>query len=80
MSNRSAAHAKCGQYHAALEDADSCLRIRPDWGKGHGRRGAALQGLKDWKRAEAAYQEGLSHEPTSAQLLAGLEETLKRSG
>ena len=73
-SNRSGAHARLGQYHAALEDADAAVARRPDWGKAHGRRGAALHGLQDWARCEAAYVEGLRHEPGSAQLQQGLEE------
>ena len=73
-SNRSGAHARLGQYHAALEDADAAVARRSDWGKAHGRRGAALHGLQDWARCEAAYVEGLRHEPGSAQLQQGLEE------
>jgi hypothetical protein len=34
-------------------------------------------GRQDWKRAEAAYREGLQHEPSSVQLQQGLEEVLK---
>ena len=37
LSNRSAAHAKLGQFHAALEDASAAVALRPDWGKAHGR-------------------------------------------
>ena len=76
-SNRSAAHAKLGQFHAALEDADAAVARRPEWGKAHGRRGAALHGLREWARSEAAYLEGLTHEPDSAQLQQGLEEARK---
>jgi stress-induced-phosphoprotein 1 len=76
-SNRSAAHAKLGQFHAALEDADAAVARRPDWAKAHGRRGAALHGLREWARSESAYLEGLTHEPDSAQLQQGLEEARK---
>eukprot|EP00966_Prymnesium_polylepis_P235742 5451990-Prymnesium_polylepis.1 len=34
------------RVQAALEDADQAVALKPSWGKGHGRRGAALQGLK----------------------------------
>ena len=76
-SNRSAAHAKLGQFHAALEDADAAVARRPEWAKAHGRRGAALHGLREWGRSEAAYLEGLTHDPDSAQLQQGLEEARK---
>lgn len=41
-SNRSAAYLKMGVPQRALSDADEVVRLKPDWGKGHGRRGAAL--------------------------------------
>ena len=78
LSNRSAAHAKLYQYDAALEDATAAVALRPRWGKAHGRVGAAFLGLNDVVRAEAAYREGLVHEP-SAQLQQGLDEVLKRT-
>ena len=74
LSNRSAAHAKLAQYHAALEDADAAVALRPTWGKAHGRRGAALLGLGDARKAEAAYHEGLAHEPGAVGLQEGLAE------
>ena len=79
LSNRSAAHAKLAQYHAALEDADAAVAIRPAWGKAHGRRGAALLGLDEPRKAEEAYADGLQHEPASAQLAEGLDEARARA-
>ncbi|UYV65285.1 STIP1 [Cordylochernes scorpioides] len=32
-SNRSAAYAKAGQYKKALEDAEKCISLKPDWPK-----------------------------------------------
>ena len=75
LSNRSAAHAKLYQYHAALDDAMRAVELRPTWGKAHGRVAAAHQGLGAMGEAEAAYRLGLRHEP-SEQLQAGLDEVL----
>ena len=76
-SNRSAAHAKLMQFHAALADADVAVALRPDWGKGHGRRGAALLGLRDWARAQTAFRNGLLHDSSSSNLKQGLQEALE---
>lgn len=64
-SNRSAAHARLCQFRHALEDANAALALRPEWGKGYGRRGTALLGLGEWRQAEAAYREGLQVRKTT---------------
>ena len=76
-SNRSASHARLGQYSAALADADAAAALRPEWPKGHGRRGAALHGLGDLGAAEAAYTEGLRLDPESVALRQGLDDVIK---
>jgi tetratricopeptide (TPR) repeat protein len=44
-SNRSHAYFKAAQYTEALADADRTVALKPDWGKGHFRRGLALTAL-----------------------------------
>lgn len=73
-SNRSAAYAKAGKYMEALKDADKTVELKPDWSKGHSRRGAALSYLGRDLEAEKAYEEGLRHEPNNEQLKDGLRE------
>ena len=65
-SNRSAAYAKQEKYKEALLDANKCIDLKPDWAKGHSRRGAAYVGLKNWRAAIAAYEAGLELDPASA--------------
>ena len=38
LSNRSLAHLKCGLFEKALQDANDCIKMRPDWSKAHFRR------------------------------------------
>jgi len=66
FSNRSAAYAKLEQYKASLLDANQCIKLAPTWAKGHSRRGAAYVGLRNWRQAIVAYEEGLTLEPESA--------------
>jgi stress-induced-phosphoprotein 1 len=35
FSNRSGAYSSLNQYEEALEDADMCISLKPDWGKGY---------------------------------------------
>lgn len=80
FSNRSAAYLSKGDAAAALADASECVRVKPDWSKGYGRKGAALHSLGRFDEAVAVYNEGLSVEPTSAALATALDEvrTAKR--
>ncbi|OQV11929.1 Stress-induced-phosphoprotein 1 [Hypsibius exemplaris] len=73
-SNRSAAFAKNGQYDLALEDAEKAVGVKPTWGKGYSRKGAALAYLKRHEEAVQAYEEGLKHDPGNQQLKDGLAE------
>jgi hypothetical protein len=47
----------------AVEDAEKCISIKPDWGKGYGRKGAALHGMGDLEGAHKVYTDGLAVEP-----------------
>jgi stress-induced-phosphoprotein 1 len=47
--------------------------MNPSWGKGYGRKGAALHGMRRLDEAVAAYERGLSVEPGLAMLTSGLQ-------
>jgi stress-induced-phosphoprotein 1 len=46
-SNRSACYASLKNFDKALEDANKTVELDKTWGKGWGRKGAALYGLGD---------------------------------
>ena len=58
FSNRSAAYCGCGRYEEALADAERCVKMAPRWGKGYGRKGAALTGLGQGGESVKAYLVG----------------------
>ena len=72
-SNRAAAYCKLGDWEEALADAERCVLVRPDWGKGYFRKGMALQGAKRVGEAVNAYREGLAKDPANAGLKQALE-------
>lgn len=51
LGNRSIAHLKSGNVKSALEDAELAVSLRPDWAKGHLRRGNALKTLRRHEEA-----------------------------
>ena len=82
-SNRSAAHAGAERWSDALRDAERTIELKSDWGKGYGRKGAALFGAGDLEGAREAYAAGLALEPENAMLRSGLEDVefaMKRKG
>eukprot|EP01061_Rhynchopus_euleeides_P019548 TRINITY_DN3212_c0_g2_i1.p1 TRINITY_DN3212_c0_g2~~TRINITY_DN3212_c0_g2_i1.p1 ORF type:complete len:543 (+),score=312.26 TRINITY_DN3212_c0_g2_i1:87-1715(+) len=76
-SNRSAAYASLGAYSKALEDAKLCVELKRDWPKGYSRLGAALQGLRKYDEAIAAYNQGLQIDPSNASLQQGIAQAEK---
>ena len=53
-SNRSACHCALKEYDSAAADAEKCIGMKADWGKGYARKGAALHGLGRFDQAIAA--------------------------
>ena len=58
-SNRSAAYLSIGKGKEALDDAEKCTNLKPDWIKGWGRKGAALHMLKKYDDSVESFNEGL---------------------
>jgi stress-induced-phosphoprotein 1 len=73
FSNRSAVYSAQAEYQKALEDAEKSISIKPDWSKGHLRKGAAYRGMQDWLAAYDAYEEALKLEPGNPQAKSGLD-------
>lgn len=76
-SNRSAAYLSQNDAMNALQDANSCIGLNPDFAKGYSRKGAALHALKRYNDSIQAYQDGLDKFPQDKGLLQGLESAKK---
>jgi stress-induced-phosphoprotein 1 len=72
FSNRSAAYLKKGDHVHALEDAEACLGLNPEFAKGYSRKGAALHAAKRYNDSIAAYKQGLEKFPNDAGIKSGL--------
>jgi len=71
-SNRSAAYLQQGDANNALEDADACIGLNPEFPKGYSRKGAALHSLKRYNDSISAYNGGLAKFPADAGLKKGI--------
>ncbi|KAJ1492208.1 hypothetical protein T484DRAFT_1931603 [Baffinella frigidus] len=77
FSNRCACFVALEEYDSALIDANKCVALKPDWGKGYGRQGEVHLAKGDLDKAEAAYKKGLTVEPALGLLATGVAEVTK---
>lgn len=71
-SNRAACFLKLGRYVQAREDAEACIKLAPDFAKGHFRLALALQAEEKAADACAAFTKVLELEPKNKDAAAGL--------
>lgn len=72
-SNRSLCAVSLQKFDLAVDDANKCIALKPDWPKGYSRLGAALFFCGQTNDAAKAYAQGLSVDPTNETLLQGLQ-------
>ena len=65
--------AHAGQWEQAIEDAQKCIDIKPDWSKGYQRKGMAMEGKGDLEEAIKLYETGIDKDPANAQCKSMLE-------
>jgi len=63
FSNRSLAFLKLEQYFYALDDAQTTIKLNPNWPKGYFRRGEVYFATGNYREALDAYREALELEP-----------------
>jgi len=69
LSNRAMCYIRIKNHLLALEDAEKCVKLSPDWPKGYLRLGNAYEGLMKFAEAETAFKHGLSLDPTNPDLI-----------
>ena len=72
-SNRSLCALSLEDYKLAVDEANACIKLKPEWGKGYSRLGAALFFSGRAAEAAQAYAKGLAIEPTNETLMQGLQ-------
>jgi stress-induced-phosphoprotein 1 len=77
-SNRSGAYASLKQFDKALQDANKCVELKPEFIKGYSRQGVAHFGLNQLSEAKAAYETGLKRDAANSTLLEGLKDVEAR--
>eukprot|EP00927_Polykrikos_kofoidii_P073964 TRINITY_DN69969_c0_g1_i1.p1 TRINITY_DN69969_c0_g1~~TRINITY_DN69969_c0_g1_i1.p1 ORF type:complete len:1062 (-),score=124.37 TRINITY_DN69969_c0_g1_i1:126-3311(-) len=76
-SDRAVCFVVLGRYADALKDGNRCVRLRPDWARGYGRRGLAEFFLGDFSAAADSYRQGLTLSPDDPALLEGFNQAVE---
>ncbi|XP_035212131.1 stress-induced-phosphoprotein 1-like [Stegodyphus dumicola] len=70
-SNRAACYQKLAEFPLALKDCETCIKLDPNFVRGHIRKGMALMALKEHAKASAAFQKALELDPNNQEALDG---------
>ena len=79
-SNRSGTRETLCRHYEALQDGREAARLRKGWARAYSRIGAALISLRKYDEAKETYEEGLRHDPGSAEMQTGLTSVLQKLG
>ncbi|KAK7197254.1 stress-inducible protein STI1 [Novymonas esmeraldas] len=72
-SNRAGSWQNLNNFEKAAADSDHCIRVRPDWLKGHFRKGVALECLNRFDEAQKAFQAALKLSPGNEEVMDKLQ-------
>ena len=67
-SNRAASYSSMGHHDKAIEDAEKCILLRPDWVKGYFRKGTALEAMNRLDDCCKAFEDALKTEPNNGEV------------
>ncbi|XP_054820557.1 LOW QUALITY PROTEIN: serine/threonine-protein phosphatase T [Prosopis cineraria] len=67
-SNRAAALLQLDKLTKALEDAEMTIKLKPEWDKGHFRKGCVLEAMKRYEDALAAFKMAMQYNPQSQEV------------
>lgn len=73
FSNRCTAYIAMERYDKAMEDADECIRLQPNWAKGYLRQGSVYFRMGELEKAEVVLKDGLELDRTNDALKKELE-------
>ncbi|WVZ91172.1 hypothetical protein U9M48_037377 [Paspalum notatum var. saurae] len=67
-SNRAAAFLQLVKLSKALADAETTVKLKPQWEKGHFRKGCVLEAMERYDEAISAFQIALQHNPQNTEV------------
>lgn len=78
-SNRAACYTKLMEFPRALEDCEMCIKKDPTFIKGYIRKGAALIAMKEYGKAQLAFERALEIDSNNAEAREGLMNAIRNN-
>ncbi|CAL4146437.1 unnamed protein product [Meganyctiphanes norvegica] len=75
-SNRAASYTKLTEFNLGLKDCDECIRLDPAFIKGYIRKGKILQAMRQFSKAQDAYQHAVDIDANNNEALQGIRECI----
>jgi len=73
-SNRAASYTKLTEFNLGLKDCDNCIRLDPTFIKGYIRKGKIHQAMRQFSKAQDAYQNAVDLDANNNEALQGIRE------
>ena len=77
-SNRAACYTKLCAWYDGMKDAEKCIELKPDFGKGYLRKGSLQFFMKEYEKAMETYKKGLEVDPESEEMKDGLKRCVQQ--
>lgn len=78
-SNRAAAYSKLMEFNLALKDCEKCISLDPSFIKGFIRKGHVCIALKNYSKAEEAFQKALAIDSTNVEAMEGFKSATRNA-
>lgn len=76
-SNRAACYTKLMEFQRAIDDCDTCIKKDPTFIKAYIRKGAALMAVKEYGKAQSAYEAALALDNNNQEARDGLMNAMR---
>jgi len=78
FSNRAACYTKLCAWYDGLKDAEKCIELKPDFGKGYSRKANIQFFMRDCEKAMETYKQGLEMDPDNQEMKEGIQSCLNQ--
>ncbi|CAK5025063.1 unnamed protein product [Meloidogyne enterolobii] len=76
-SNRAACYTKLMEFQRAIDDCDTCIKRDPKFVKAYIRKGAALYAMREYSRAQKAYEDAMTIDPNNQEAIEGFTNCIR---